>query len=201
MCRRFGTDPSRTGGNASGWCGARGRGKRIPRTRAASGLRPGSLWTPARSWLTAVGSAGRVGGKRDKPLRRTGADHRKARQELEPKARPGAAVRTPRWSAERRPHIDEMCGKTEDWCVAWRSIPSLLRGTKGKDGDPGAANNTGDDARLPVIPGPALERRPGMTRLSCLTTASGTAQARDRRAPRAFHVRCVISPRPCAAPR
>ena len=36
-----------------GWCGARGRGSQ-PRTRAASGLRPGVQRPPARSWLTAA---------------------------------------------------------------------------------------------------------------------------------------------------
>ncbi len=36
-------------------------GKRVPRTRAAPGHRPGALRPPARSSLTAVGSAGRVG--------------------------------------------------------------------------------------------------------------------------------------------
>src|SRR5438045_74862 len=38
---------------ASGWGGARGRGSH-PRTRAASGLRPGTQRSPARSWLTAA---------------------------------------------------------------------------------------------------------------------------------------------------
>src|SRR5712691_5031901 len=52
-------------------------------TRAASGLRPGALRSPARSWLTAAG-LGR------KPNR------------LRSKARPGAGRKTPRWSAERR---------------------------------------------------------------------------------------------------
>ena len=37
---------------AFGRSGARGRGKRILRTRAAFGLRPGLLWTPAGSRLT-----------------------------------------------------------------------------------------------------------------------------------------------------
>src|SRR5439155_3863196 len=65
-----------------GRCGARGRASQA-RTRAASGLRPGALRPPARSWLTAAG-LGR------KPNR------------LRSKARPDAGRKTPRWSAERR---------------------------------------------------------------------------------------------------
>src|SRR4051812_22506416 len=38
---------------ASDWGGARGRGSQ-PRTRAAAGLRPGTLRSPARSWLMAA---------------------------------------------------------------------------------------------------------------------------------------------------
>jgi hypothetical protein len=38
-------------------------------------------------------------------------------------------------------------GKTEDWCAAWRSIPSAFcRAEKGEDGVPGAAKNTGGGA-------------------------------------------------------
>ena len=57
-----------------------------------------------------VGSAGQVGFKARSPRRDRRLKSRAARQELEPKARPGAAVKTPRRSAGRRPHIDEMCG-------------------------------------------------------------------------------------------
>src|SRR5256714_12543370 len=60
---------------ASDWGGARGRGSH-PRTRAASGLRPGTQRSPARSWLTAASTP--------------------------QKARPDAVVRTPQQSAERR---------------------------------------------------------------------------------------------------
>ena len=44
---------------ASCWCGARGRGSQ-PRTRAASGLRPGTLRSPARSWLTIGGHVAHI---------------------------------------------------------------------------------------------------------------------------------------------
>ena len=41
------------------------------------------------------------------------------------------------------------CGKTEDWCAARCSIPSAFaEERKREDGVPGAAKNTGDDARL-----------------------------------------------------
>ena len=53
--RRYGPQPRWPGAReirAFGRSGARGRGKRILRTRAASGLRPGLLWTPAGSRLT-----------------------------------------------------------------------------------------------------------------------------------------------------
>ena len=63
---------------ASDWGGARGRGSH-PRTRAASGLRPGTLRSPARSWLTIEGTLCAV-----------------------TKARPDAVRKTPQQSAERR---------------------------------------------------------------------------------------------------
>jgi hypothetical protein len=41
----------------------------------------------------------------------------------------------PRWSAERRPRSwQQERGKTEDWCAARRSIPSVFRGAEGEDG-------------------------------------------------------------------
>ena len=52
-------------------------------------------------------------------------------------------------ATERReaPAHRKMCGKTEDWCAAWRSIPLVqLRGQNGKTAYPGPAKNTGDDA-------------------------------------------------------
>src|SRR5512146_2947757 len=55
-----------------------------------------------------------------------------------PEARPRGRNRR-QWSAERRPHIDEMCGKTEDWCATRRSAPSLVEVRKRKAGLPGAA--------------------------------------------------------------
>jgi hypothetical protein len=58
-------------------CGARGRGFRKPRPRAASGLRPEPLWVPARSWLTPEGFAFLSAWRRDNPMRGTGAKKRK----------------------------------------------------------------------------------------------------------------------------
>ena len=101
-----------------------------------------------------VGSAGRVGPPFH-PWRVAATKGRKARQELEPKARPGAAVRTPRWSAERRPRSwRQGRGKTEG--LVRRSVlhPLAFCGERNNDdGLPGAAKNTGDEARLFVIPG------------------------------------------------
>jgi hypothetical protein len=103
-----------------------------------------------------VGSAGQVGFKARSPRRDRRLKSRAARQELEPKARPGAARKTPQRSAERRPHIDEMCGLRKDWCATRRSVPSaFVEGKKlsppkrGKTtAYPGPIKNTGDDAWL-----------------------------------------------------
>jgi len=73
-------------------CGARGRETNAPPLPGGAGHRPGALRPPARSSLTAIGSAGR--GLKSP-----------ARQEPEPKARPGAVRKTPPWSAERRPRF------------------------------------------------------------------------------------------------
>ena len=109
---------------------------RKPRTRAASGLRPGALRPPARSWLTAAG-LGR------KPHR------------LRSKARPGAGRKTPRWSAERRagqrhwpvipgdpgigPTARRVTGAAFRTSASRRSAsPRMARDGKAGKGDPGA---------------------------------------------------------------
>jgi hypothetical protein len=76
--RRTGPSTSAAGARqlrASDWRGARGRAARTARTRAASGLRPGTQRSPARSWLTGANAE---------------------------KARPDAVRRTPQQSAEKR---------------------------------------------------------------------------------------------------
>jgi hypothetical protein len=104
----------------------RGGDERPSPSRAAPGLRPGALGPPARSSLTVVGSAGRVG------VAARQADEANWRQDSERHARsqsrkrgPAPEGKTPRWSAERRPRFRQRKrGKTEDWCAARCSIPS-----------------------------------------------------------------------------
>ena len=85
-----------------GRCGARCAVSQTAH-RAAPGLRPGVQRPPARSWLTSGPTA----------LFRKGWASRPRR-----KARPGAVVRTPRWSA--------MKARFLFGCADWRSaIPSL----------------------------------------------------------------------------
>jgi hypothetical protein len=92
----------------------------------------------------------------------------KAGQNAAPKARPGAGVKTPRWSAERRASFRQRTpapqGVDTKGCAARRSVPSTCSREKNAppkrgrdDGLPGAAKNTGDDARLLVIPGRGLQ--------------------------------------------
>ncbi len=89
----------------------------------------------------------------------------------------------PRWSAGRRPRSwQQERGKTEDWCAARCSIPSLC--ARGKNGParrgrvtayPAPIKNTGAGARLLVIPGRA-KREPGIqmqTRKALLDSGSG----------------------------
>jgi hypothetical protein len=105
-------------------CGACGRGQRIPRTRAASGLCPAPLGVPARSWLTI----------QDQNARRD--------------ARPGVGMRTPRWSAERRPHPskEDAARRKTGAPLGAPSPQALAEERKRQDGVPGAAKNTGGGA-------------------------------------------------------
>ena len=131
----------------------RGGDERSSPTRAAPGPRPGILRSPARSSLTAVGSAGRVGSPFH-PWRVAAAKDRKARQELSRK-------RGPAPEGERRdgaPRGARILRKRmrQDGRLVRRSVlhPLAFCGERNNDdGLPGAAKNTGDEARLFVIPG------------------------------------------------
>ena len=134
-----------------GWCGARGRGYVIP----ALGLRrapPGGTMAPCEE-LADGGRLGRPGG-----FEARSAHEGSAPEEPNgtPRARAESAARRRSENAamERREapaSFTRGCGKTEDWCATRRSIPSALCREEMKardDGLPGAAKNTGDDARL-----------------------------------------------------
>src|ERR1035437_8773781 len=71
-----------------------------PSSRAAPGLRPGTLGPPARSWLTAKPLDLPEARKLRPPKRGRGSERRQG-ETVGQKARPGA-VWTLRWSAERR---------------------------------------------------------------------------------------------------
>jgi hypothetical protein len=92
------------------------------RTRAAPGLRPGVLRPPARSSLTVVGSAGRVGPPLH-PWRVAATKGRKARQELSRKRGPGAARRTPSRRAEGRHAGRKARVNRRTGCAARRAVP------------------------------------------------------------------------------
>jgi len=60
-----------------------------------------------------------------------------------PQKRGPAPEKTPRWSAARRPRLDERRGTNCDGRALRRSAPSLLRGKRGKTGVPRAVSKTG----------------------------------------------------------
>ena len=110
---------------------------RSSRTRAAPGLRPGSLGTPARS----LADGGRLGRpsrvrRRDHPLRGLAPGEPKGTPRAEPKARPGAGVRTPRWSADRRAPFAKGRPRRKAWRLKDAPLgapsPRLLRGGEWK---------------------------------------------------------------------
>ena len=113
-------------------CGACGRGRTYPRSREAPGPDRGVLW-PLREELAGLGPFHMVsdGPRRDKPMRRTGAETQakkpEGNQETRTRGSEIAAVErreAPAFSKRER-------GKTEDWCAALCSTPSgLARGKK-----------------------------------------------------------------------
>jgi len=128
-------------------CGARGRGSQAAHPGGA-GAPPGVTTDPCQE----LADGGRLGRpsrwKARQAIRRTGADRRKARQELEPKARPGAEMRTPQvspdraslsgWSAGRRPSSAN--GARQDGRLVRRSVLHPLGfsgGDKGRPASPG----------------------------------------------------------------
>ena len=148
--------------------GARGRGMNAPpKLPGGAGLRPGTLGSPARSWLTAKPLDLPEARKLRPPKRGRGSERRQG-ETVGQKARPGAA-KTPRWRAERRHTFARRCDKD---CMTrhrksglpdlrnkharsrvnprWSARHPLIfsRGTKRDYGLPGAAKNTGDSACL-----------------------------------------------------
>jgi len=138
--------------------GARGRWLAGHRTRAAPGLRPGVLRPPARSSLTAIGSAGRVGGKARQAAE---ANWRPSTEwptrSLSRKRGPGAAVKTPRRRAERRRTFARRCAH-KDWMRRLaRRPPRLLR--RGKLPKARARPRRENDGGCPDIPFPFVPTR------------------------------------------
>src|ERR1035437_5823605 len=85
-------------------CGARGRGMNAPpKLPGGAGLRPGTLVSPARSWLTAKPLDLPEARKLGPPKRGRGYERRQGETGCR-EARPGA-VGTLRWSAERRGRV------------------------------------------------------------------------------------------------
>jgi hypothetical protein len=84
---------------------------RKPRTRAASGLRPGTLRSPARSWLTV----------RDRNARKKARpDDRKENAANQPRQRKRSG-----WRAERRHVSGDGRVHLRTGCATRRAIPSL----------------------------------------------------------------------------
>ena len=151
----------------------RGGDERSSRTRAAPRLRPGPLGVPARSSLTAAGEAGRVGSERLSACGGRGAERaeRPARSRSR-KRGPAPEERRRVWRAERR-HVPET---VRDYVQTTRRLArhplDISRGEEREDGLPGAAKNTGGDARL-LHPSPLWGGGGGGGR-SCLNAATPT---------------------------
>ena len=136
-------------------CGARGRRMNAPScTRAAPGLRPGSLGTPARSWLTA-GRQGLPEARKKRLTRKAPRASSQRQGETErQKARPGA-VWTLRWRAERR-HVPATARARPTMTRRLARHPlAFCEGRRRDDGVPAPLKNRGDDARPPSRKAPA----------------------------------------------
>jgi hypothetical protein len=121
-----------------GRCGARAGASQAP-SRAAPGLRPGSLRTPARSWLMRAGGTQVVPGETQDRLR---------------KARPGAGRRTPRGAPRGAAPFAKGRAVTRKgrqpfpkgaaWLgAARRSAPLMLRGGRRKRAYPAPTKEYG----------------------------------------------------------
>ena len=105
-------------------------------TRAAPGLRPGSLGTPARSWLTAAGSPGRVGFKARLP---SGGRRLKSRKTpaQEPGTESAARRRSENAAMERREARTRRhgCPRRKAWIAKDAPLgapsPRFIRGGEG----------------------------------------------------------------------
>jgi len=117
------------------------------RARAAPGLRPGTLRSPTRSWLTATPQALPEARKKRPPRRGRNSE-------------PEAGRNGRSESAARRCHDAAMARREapragNGTCTDYNDappgapFPSPFEGRKEDDGVPGAAKNTGADARLP----------------------------------------------------
>ena len=132
-----------------GRCGARGRASQA-RTRAASGLRPGTLRSPARSWLTAAG----LGLKARPPAVESAARRRTNAAVERREARWPASLAGDPWRPRDRPDrkAGHGCG------VPHQRLSALCppqRGAHGDDGVPRAAKNRGGGALAFFHPSPS----------------------------------------------
>jgi hypothetical protein len=137
-------------------------------TRAAPGLRPGSLGTPARSWLTAAGSPGRVGFAAWLP---SGGRRLKSRKTLAQESGTESAARRCKEDAamERREARTRRhgCPRRKAWIAKDAPLgapsPRFIRGGEGLPAEarkakagttayPAPLKNRGDVARVLFIP-------------------------------------------------
>ena len=109
--------------------GARGRGQQATHPGGA-GAPPGGTTAPCEE-LADGGRLGRPSRSAVSPVEGGGSKGPKGTPRAEPKARPGAGVRTPRWRAERR-HVPETVRDYGYRRAAWRAIPSVLRGERNR---------------------------------------------------------------------
>ena len=193
-------------------CGARGRGQRIPRTRAAPGLRPGPLRVPARSSLTAAGSAGRVGAEARPP----DGDRRRdtERPALKPESKARSRRRKENAAVERReaPALRKRRGYGRTTAASRGAPPPLFRGTWESQATPAPRQRI--RAMTLVCPSfrGARKREPGIHNPGAAAygfraRSQGLASRNDKELfdnyiwDGANAERGAISPRPCAAPR
>ena len=128
---------------APGRCGARGRGT-YPRTRAAPGLRPGPLWVPARSWLTAGRPAWRSRGQSAARRRDENAACGAPRGDSPPRTRGGHASQACRAAS---PAAQRGLASP---CVSRRSAPLVGESRRRRQAYPGPRQRIGAVTHVPL---------------------------------------------------
>src|SRR6185437_14909991 len=122
-----------------------------PPLPGGAGLRPGVLRPPARSWLTADRRGLLTARKAAVTRKAPQAPGRRQHPAKSRKRGPGAAMRTPRWRAERRHAPANGRVHLKEGCAGRRAVPLAFAGErKGKTAYP-APQRTGAMARARIL--------------------------------------------------